>query len=99
MTSGRLSVVGCLWFLALVAGAQQDPYKPISKLPMGDMLLSLPSPNIQPNGMWEVKFSHRFNQSLSHGSFSDQVHALFGLDTNADVVFGASWSVRADLQL
>lgn len=99
MTSRRLAVVGCLWFLALAAAAQQDPYKPISKLPLGDTLLSLPSANIQPNGMWEVKFSHRFNQSLSHGSLSDQVHALFGLDTNADVVFGASWSVRPDLQL
>ncbi|HKR65966.1 MAG TPA: DUF5777 family beta-barrel protein [Thermoanaerobaculia bacterium] len=61
--------------------------------------MSLPSPNIQPNGMWEVKFSHRFNQSLSNGSLSDQAHSLFGLDTNADVVFGASWAVRRDLQL
>jgi uncharacterized beta barrel domain-containing protein DUF5777 len=94
----RLAVVG-LALLALSVFAQQDPYKPITPLPMGDSLLSLPSPNIQPHGMWELKFSHRFNQSLSNGSFSDQVHSLFGLDTNADVVFGVSWAVRRDLQL
>lgn len=98
MISRRLLVAVCLGF-AWVAGAQQDPYKPITPLPMGDSLLSLPSPNIQPHGMWEIKFSHRFNQSLSNGSFSDQVHSLFGLDTNADVVFGVSWAVRRDLQL
>jgi hypothetical protein len=95
----RLLVAGCWLLVAFSVSAQQDPYKPISKLPLGDTLLSLPSPNIQPNGMWEVKFSHRFNQSLSHGSFADQVHSLFGLDTNADVVFGVSWAVRPDLQL
>ncbi len=85
--------------IALPVLAQDDPYKPISKLPMGDMLLSLPSPNIASQGTWEVKFSHRFNQSLSQGSFGDQVHSLFGLDTNADVVFGLSYALRRDLQL
>lgn len=85
--------------IALPVLAQDDPYKPVSKLPMGDMLLSLPSPNIASQGTWEVKFSHRFNQSLSQGSFSDQVHSLFGLDTNADVVFGLSYALRRDLQL
>ena len=85
--------------LALPLFAQQDPYKPVSKLPMGDTLLSLPSPNIPSQGTWEVKFTHRFNQSLSDGSFSDQVHTLFGLDTNADVVFGVSYAPRRDLQM
>jgi len=91
------------WLLAILMAmplfAQDDSYKPISKLPMGDQLLSLPSPNIASQGTWEVKFSHRFNQSLSQGSFSDQVHSLFGLDTNADVVFGLSYALRRDLQL
>lgn len=85
--------------IALPLFAQQDPYKPIGKLPIGDTLLSLPSPNIPSQGTWEVKFSHRFNQSLSEGTFSDQVHSLFGLDTNADVVFGVSYAPRRDLQL
>ena len=47
-----------------------------------------------PHGTWEVKFTHRFNQSLAEGSFSDQLHSLFGLDTNADVSFGVSYAMR-----
>ena len=85
--------------LALPLFAQTDPYRPISKLPVGDQLLTLPSSHMAADGTWEVKFSHRFNQSLSDGSFSDQLHSLFGLDTNADVTFGASYAMRRDLQL
>jgi hypothetical protein len=96
MISWRLAFV---FVLALPLFAQEDAYKPISKLPMGDMLLSLPSPNIASQGTWDVKFSHRFNQSLTQGSFSDQVRSLFGLDSNADVVFGAGYTIRRDLQL
>jgi hypothetical protein len=97
---GWRCIVAAGWLvLAASAFAQEEPPKPIPPLPMGDTLLSLPSPNLQPYGMWELKFSHRFNQSLSNGSFSDQVHSLFGLDTNADVVFGLSWALRRNLQL
>jgi hypothetical protein len=78
--------------------AQDDPYRPMGKLPVGDQLLTLPSSHIPSQGVWEVRFTHRFNQSLSHGSFSDQVHALFGLDTNADVNFALSYATRRDLQ-
>ncbi|HEX2060817.1 MAG TPA: DUF5777 family beta-barrel protein [Thermoanaerobaculia bacterium] len=71
----------------------------MAKLPVGDQLLSLPSSHIASQGTWEVKFTHRFNQSLTEGSFADQVHALFGLDTNADVTFGLAYALRRDLQL
>ena len=81
------------------AFAQDDPYKPIGKLPTGDTLLSLPSPQMPSRGTWEVKFTHRFNQSIDQGSLSDQLHTLFGLDTNADVVFGVSYALRRDLQV
>jgi hypothetical protein len=84
--------------LALPSFAQDEP-APLRGLPMGDMLLSLPSNQIAPHGQWEMKFTHRFNQSLSDGSFSDQVHSLFGLDTNADVVFGVSHSIRPNVQV
>jgi Membrane bound beta barrel domain (DUF5777) len=77
----------------------QDEAPALRPLPVGDVLLSLPSNQIAPHGQWDIKFSHRFNQSLSEGSFSDQLHSLFGLDTNADVVFGASYAMRPDLQL
>src|SRR5688572_8800871 len=87
-------------FISTPAIAQDaSPYAPIRKLPVGDWLLSLPSTGIPSQGTWEVKFSHRFNQSLDQGGLSDQLHSLFGLDTNADVVFGASYALRRDLQL
>ena len=91
-----------IFFTALIATgafAQTDPSKPVARLPIGDWYLSLPSANMPARGMWEVKFTHRFNQSLDQGSFSDQLHSLFGLDTNADVVFGLSYAIRRDLQL
>lgn len=92
-----VAIVLVLPLFALPLCAQDDP--PLRPLPLGDVLLSLPSNHVAPHGQWEMKFSHRFNQSLAEGSFSDQVHSLFGLDTNADVVFGASYAIRPDLQL
>lgn len=77
----------------------EDPRKPIAKLPMGDVFLSLPSPNVAPPRAWEVKFTHRFNQSIDEGSLSDRANDLFGLDTNANVTFGVAYTVRRDLQL
>src|SRR5439155_776651 len=40
-----------------------------------------------------------FNQSIDQGSFSDRVHSLFGLDSNADVGIGLSYVLRPRLQL
>jgi Membrane bound beta barrel domain (DUF5777) len=84
---------------ALPLFAQDETAAPLRPLPMGDVLLNLPSNQIAPHGQWEWKFTHRFNQSLAQGSFSDQLHSLFGLDTNADVVFGASYALRPNLQV
>jgi hypothetical protein len=98
MTKRALMI--CTLVFATHAFAQtSDPYRPLTKLPVGDWLLSLPSPNMPARGTWEVKFTHRFNQSLDQGGLSDQVHSLFGLDTNADVVFGVSYALRRDLQV
>lgn len=94
MTS-RLALVALFFTLPLLA---QDRYTPVGKLPLGDTLLSLPSSQIPSQGTWEWKFTHRFNQPLTTGSFSDQAHDFFGLDTNADVVFGFSYVLRRDLQ-
>ena len=84
--------------LAATAALAQDSYKPTPPLPLGDILLSLPTSHIPNDGAWEVKFTHRFNQSIDQGSFSDRVHSLWGLDSNADVGLGASWTIRPDLQ-
>ncbi|HEX7153901.1 MAG TPA: DUF5777 family beta-barrel protein [Thermoanaerobaculia bacterium] len=73
----------------------QEEYRPVSPLPMGDTLLSLPSSQIPGMGTWEVKFTHRFNESIDN---EDAINSLFGLDSNADVTFGVSYALRRDLQ-
>src|SRR6266550_4632406 len=83
---------------ATIAAAQTNAYTPITPIPLGDTYLSLPSSHIAGNGSWEVKFTHRFNQSLDQGSLSDRLHSLWGLDSNADVGIGLSYAVKPDLQ-
>ena len=101
MTRNRMALLPAAFviLLSLPLTAQTSPYTPLGKLPVGDTILTLPSPHMPSRGTWEVKFTHRFNQSLSDGSLADQVHALFGLDSNADVTFGLSYALRRDLQL
>lgn len=93
----RISIAVTL-FVAGAANAQ-NRYEPFSPIPLGDALLSLPTSHIPSEGTWEVKFTHRFNQSLDQGNGSDRLHSLFGLDGNADVAIGASYVVRRDLEL
>ncbi len=93
------SALCALLLTATTAAAQQQPYAPIRPLPLGDILLSLPTSHMSSAGTWEVRFSHRFNQSIDQGSFSDRVHALWGLDSNADVGIGLSYVPRRDVQL
>jgi hypothetical protein len=97
MISCRVSVVGCLLFAASLYA--QNQYTPVTPLPLGDVLLSIPSSHMPSRGTWEVRFTHRFNQSLDQGSFSDRIHSLYGLDSNADVGIGLSYVARPDLQL
>lgn len=87
--------VAALLFAAAVSASAQDRYTPVSPIPLGDSLLSLPTSHIPAEGTWEVKFTHRFNQSITDGD----VHNLWGLDSNADVGLGASFAPRRDLQL
>src|SRR5882724_2103249 len=89
----------CLLLSAFCLTAKaQDQYTPIRPVPLGDNLLTLPTSHIPAEGTWEVKFTHRFNQSLDQGSFSDRLHSLWGLDSNADVGIGLSYAIRPDLQ-
>jgi hypothetical protein len=99
MINGRLSVVGCLLLVIGVGLHAEDRYAPVAPLPLGDALLNLPTTHISTKGTWEAKFTHRFNQSLDQGSFSDRIHSLFGLDSNADVGLALSYTMRPDLQL
>ncbi len=85
--------------LVALSAFGQDRYTPLNPIPLGDTLLTLPTSHIPSEGTWEVKFTHRFNQSIDQGSFSDRVHSLWGLDSNADVGIGLSFAPRRDLQL
>lgn len=87
-----------LLLCAFRAFAQTNPYTPTDPIPLGDILLSLPTAHIPSTGTWEVKFTHRFNQSIDQGNASDRIHSLFGLDSNADVGLGLSYAPRRDLQ-
>jgi len=100
MTEGRVCILHSAFCILLATGvaAQSNQYTPTTPIPLGDTYLSLPSSHIAGNGSWEVKFTHRFNQSLDQGSFSDRVHSLWGLDSRADVGIGLSYAVRRDLQ-
>jgi hypothetical protein len=91
-----------IFLVVLNAAAQTtpnpSPYTPTAPIPLGDVLLSLPTSHIPSTGTWEIKFTHRFNQSIDQGNGSDRIHSLFGLDSNADVGIGLSYSPRRDLQ-
>jgi len=92
-----IACAGAAMLIALTAAAQ-NRYTPIAPIPLGDTLLTLPTSHIPSEGTWEVKFTHRFNQSIDQGSGSDRVHTLFGLDSNADVALGLSYAPHPDLQ-
>ena len=76
--------------------AAQDRYDPLPPLPLGDVLLSLPTSHMPDRGTWEVRFAHRFNQSIDEG---EAIHSLFGLDSGANVTMGLSYVPRRDVQL
>src|SRR5713226_6814239 len=95
----NLFAAAALGLLIAATASADDRFTPVTPIPLGDILLSLPTSHIPSEGTWEVKFTHRFNQSVDQGSFSDRVHSLYGLDSNADVGLGLSYAPRRDLQL
>lgn len=101
MTKSFLAICASLALAATAAAqpaAAPNRYTPTAPIPLGDTLLSLPTSHIPSEGTWEVKFTHRFNQSLDAGNGSDRIHSLFGLDSNADVGIGGSYAPTRDLQ-
>ena len=90
----------CLLLSAVAASAQTtNEYTPVRPVPVGDVILNLPTTHIPGASTWELKFTHRFNQSIDQGSFSDRLHSLFGLDSNADVGIGLSYVLAPRVQL
>ncbi|HUP44689.1 MAG TPA: DUF5777 family beta-barrel protein [Thermoanaerobaculia bacterium] len=89
------TTIAILLLIAPLAAAQ-DQYTPAAPLPLGDILLSLPTSHMPDRGTWEVRFAHRFNQSIDEG---EAIHNLFGLDGGANVTMGLSYVPRRDVQL
>src|SRR5450759_3220347 len=90
----KLPVAGFLLLVAVAARAQNQ-YTPIQPIPVGDILLTLPSSHMADAHTWEVRFSHRFNQSVD----GNGIHSLFGLDSGANVGLGLSYVPIRDLEL
>lgn len=91
----RSLVAGCV-LLVTATSVAQNQYTPLAPIPVGDILLTLPSSHIGEPGAWEVKFSHRFNQSIDEG---EAIHSLFGLDSGANVGLGLSYVPVRDFQV
>jgi uncharacterized beta barrel domain-containing protein DUF5777 len=95
-------VAGCWLLVAGAALAQQpaspppNPYVPLAPIPVGDILLTLPSSHIPDKGTWEIRFSHRFNQSIDQGQ---AFRSLFGLDNGANVGLGLSYVPFRDFEI
>ena len=86
-----LGVVIAVWADDLCA---QSPYEPLPPLPIGTVLLTLPSPHVPAAGSVEVRFGHRFG-----AADNDTSETLFGLDAGATVTLGVAWVPRRDLEI
>lgn len=87
----RVATIFILFFATVPAFAQDD-YLPVEPLPLGSVLLSLPSPHVASAGTFDVRFNHRFGEIDSEGT-------LLGLDAGASVGMGGSWVPLRDLEL
>ncbi len=92
----KLTFVACLLLVAATALAQQaNQYTPLQPIPVGDILLTLPSSHMADAHTWEVRFSHRFNGQID----GNGVHSLFGLDSGANVGIGLSYVPVRDFEI
>lgn len=69
--------------------------EPAERDPIGTRFVNLATPFPVGAGRWELFFSHRFQQTVQDGSS----HDLWGLDSAADVGFGATFGVTRNLDL
>ncbi|HSP15752.1 MAG TPA: DUF5777 family beta-barrel protein [Thermoanaerobaculia bacterium] len=92
----RLFAAGWLLVAGSAFAQAPNPYAPVAPIPVGDILLTLPSSHIPDKGTWEVRFSHRFNQSIDQGQ---AFRSLFGLDNGANVGIGLSYVPFRDFEV
>ncbi|MHB0968645.1 MAG: DUF5777 family beta-barrel protein [Thermoanaerobaculia bacterium] len=81
--------------LAPVAATAQDEEAPRARpLRIGDHYINMPAPKTLAKGAWEIRFTHRFSQSIDDGD----EHTFWGLDSPADIGFGLSYAPVDRLQ-
>ena len=90
----RFLIAGCCVLVAAALQGQNQS-RPLDLLPLGDVLLTLPTTHIPAAGAWETRFTHRFNQSIDEG---EVFYSLFGLDGGANVTMGLSYTWRPRVQ-
>lgn len=87
---------GLLFAVVLMAApAVAQDYVPIAPLPIGTHLLNVPTAQILPHRMWEVRFTHRFAQPINEGD----AHSFWGLDGPADIGIGLAWAPTRQLEV
>ncbi|MDX1582971.1 MAG: DUF5777 family beta-barrel protein, partial [Thermoanaerobaculia bacterium] len=79
----------------LVFAVEGQDYTPISPLRTGTYYANIPTPLTLPDGMWSVRFTHRFATPINEGDEDD----LWGLDGSADIGIGLAWAASEHLQL
>ncbi|GAC1433183.1 MAG: hypothetical protein NVSMB68_05630 [Thermoanaerobaculia bacterium] len=95
MIKPSLLVCACLIASATALAQSTNAYTPLQPIPVGDVLLTLPSSHMADAKTWEVRFSHRFNGSVD----GNGIHSLFGLDSGANVGLGLSYVPFRDLEV
>jgi uncharacterized beta barrel domain-containing protein DUF5777 len=73
--------------------ARLDPLQPDFSLAALPVTLRLPAHKMS------FRVTHRFNQSLGAGTFSDQLQSLFGIDTGAKIGLELRYGVRPGTQV
>lgn len=97
MTDRRMLALVIVLSTALPLLAQTpNAYTPVAPIPIGDILLTLPSSHMADRGTWEMRFTHRFNGSVDQGG---ALHTLFGLDSGANVGLGLSYVPFRDFEV
>ena len=100
MTERRGPALLLAALLALLGGAvaaqePASPYEPAPRDPVGTRLVNMSTPFPVGARLWEILFTHRFQQTVQDGSSSD----LWGLDSAADVGIGMTFGLTRNLDV
>ncbi|HWM93090.1 MAG TPA: DUF5777 family beta-barrel protein [Thermoanaerobaculia bacterium] len=91
----RVPIAALAVFLAGSLAAQESPYEPLRRDPLGTQLINVPTPYPVRARTLEVVFIHRFHLPINDGSSAD----LWGLDSGADIGLGLAWGITSHLDV